>query len=173
MHKLLIFTLMIFLLPSQSQARETFTGWFFDYPYEYTPEKPLSENGKDPHNIQWHNNLYYDQNWHPQHWVNAKGSIEAVLQGFYNSKIIIDDDDLHRTEDPEDMDLDPRVVVGDNFMHLSGLEKRRIAIFLDYAYGVTRPDGVGHYEVYYNRTKRFWGYSDPIAVYSFGGLQLQ
>ena len=127
--------------------------------------KPHLEDPEMPHNTQWQKGLYAGSDWHPENWIKAKGSIRAVLDGFYKYNII----------KSQDVDGDtPVLIVGDGFMRLSGQEKRRVAEFVDYVFQVTTTAPAGMYVLYYDRTDKWiFGRGNPIGMYTEAGLQLQ
>ncbi len=126
-----------------------FPYWGWD---QQLTTRPYLENGKTPHNSQWENDA-----WTPQDWIEAKGSARAVMDGLYRNHVIID----------KDLDDDvPEVEVGQNFMRLSGQEKRRVAAFVDHAYKITNKSP-GMYVLVHAAS------DDPVGVYTKQGLQLQ
>ena len=149
--------------PSQARDQTVFERWLFNFGEEESFD-PHIHHSKVPHRIQWQNGLYHDQFWHPQNWVNAVGSVDRVMDRFYNDEFIR----------KVDMDCEPPYIsVGDSFMRLSSYDKRRVMKFFDYANGVTGPQNPNALEIYYFRTERFWGKGDPVAYYGPGGLQLR
>lgn len=157
----------IFLLLGAFDAQAKPKPWYWSWwPAHWDNQdfKPHLDDPKKPHNTQWQAGLYMDQDWHPENWVRSKGSIRAVLDGFYNNDII-------RSQDV-DGDI-PVLIVGDGFMNLSGQEKRRVTAFIDYAFQVTNSAPVQMYSIYYTRTKSPFGRGRPIGMYTPAGLQLQ
>lgn len=158
----------IFILFSASAAQATPKPWIWSWwPSHWHNQdfKPYLEDTKQPHNIQWQRGLYVDQDWHPQNWIEAKGSIRNVMDGFYKNNII----------KSQDVDGDmPVLIVGDGFMRLSGQEKRRVADFIDYVFQVTTTAPAGMYTIYYDRTDKWiFGRGNPVAMYTERGLLLQ
>lgn len=127
--------------------------------------KPYLEDAKAPHNEQWAPGLYANEDWHPENWIRAKGSIEAVMDDFYKTEVIVE----------QDVDDNmPVLVVGDTFMNLSTQEKQRVTGFIDYVYQVTTTAPAGMYTIYYERTDNWiFGRGDPIGIYGVHGLFLQ
>ena len=120
---------------------------------------PYYANGTDPHNEQWNDDALNSQNWTPASWVAwNKGDGLGLIQRWYSADIIrdqlIDDDKI------------PTLVVGPNFYHLSGDNKRKIIQTIDYVYGVTsiKPN------MFYLKD---WGTGKHIGFYSPKGLVLQ
>lgn len=157
----------IFVLFGSFEAEARPKPWYWSWwPAHWDDQdfKPHLEDPKMPHNTQWQNGLYDHDDWHPENWIRAKGSMRAVLDGFYKNDII-------REQDVDD--ATPILVVGDGFMNLSGQEKRRVTAFIDYAFQVTNSSSVGMYSIYYHRTDNLFGRGRPIGMYTPAGLQLQ
>lgn len=115
--------------------------------------QPYLENAKHPHPSQW-----ADQDWYAEDWISQRRSGLALVQGFYDSGII------------RDQDTDggmPVLVVGPNFYHLSGLDKRRVVHTVDVVYGVTRQNRQAAILLKDWYTKR------TIGVFNDQGLALQ
>lgn len=85
--------------------------------------QPYLENAKHPHPSQW-----ADRDWYAEDWISQRQSGLALVQGFYSSDII-------RNQDVDDGV--PVLIVGPNFYHLSGYDKRRVVHTVDMVYGVT------------------------------------
>jgi hypothetical protein len=116
--------------------------------------RPELEDGKTPHNIQ-----FADDPWTPQEWIDSRGSVSAVVDGFYKAGIVTNQSRHWRTGVPI-------LEVGQGFMRLSGQEKRRVAKFMDYTFENTEGYG-GTYLL------RHAASGDSIGVYNTEGLQLQ
>lgn len=158
----------IFLVLSASSAEARPKPWYWSWwpaHWEDQDFKPHLDDPLMPHNVQWKNGLYNDEDWHPNNWIEAKGSMRKVLDGFYKNDII-------RSQDVDSQEI-PYLVVGDGFMNLSGQEKRRVTAFIDYAFQVTNSAPVEMYSIYYFRTKNLFGKGRPIGAYTQAGLQLQ
>lgn len=165
--RLLAIFCSVFVLFSSFQADARPKPWYWSwFPSHWHDQdfKPHLEDPKIPHNTQWQNGLYNNDDWHPENWIKAEGSIRNVLDGFYDNDIIREQDVYH--------DI-PALIVGDGFMNLSGQEKRRVTAFIDYAFQVTNSSPVGMYSIYYYRTKTPLGKGRPIGSYTPAGLQLQ
>ena len=124
----------------------------------YKKFAPFLENGKHPHNAQWK-----DQNWYAEDWISqTKGSPDRkglnLVDGFYKAGILKD----QKIED----DI-PVLVVGPQFYHLSGYDKRRVAHTVDVVYGITQEKENGVFILKDWRTKQ------PVGLYTEYGLQLQ
>lgn len=158
-------SVFVLLSAGDAYARPKPTYWFW-WPghWENQDFKPFADDPMMVHNSQWEQGLYVDSEWHPQNWIDTKGSMRAVLDGFYDYDII--------REQTVDGHI-PVLIVGDGYMNLSGLEKRRVADFVDYVFQVTTTAPAGMYAIYYHRTKTLWGRGDPIGMYTKHGLQMQ
>lgn len=162
---LILSVFMIASLPlSSAQAgSKNLLDWLFTPKMEPDNREYLMD-GKLPHNSQWTAKWNPEHDWSPEKWIRAEGSAEAVMENFYRAGIIREQD--------EDGDI-PVLVVGDAYMNLSGQEKRRVAEFVDYAFGVTERPVNPFFYIYYDRTDSWFSRGDPIGVYTAGGLQLQ
>lgn len=130
-------------------------GWWPWHFEELDYERRLLDPPTLPNNQQWSGDR-----WQPQDWVAARGSAKAVIDGLYDAKIITDQD----VDDGI-----PVLEVGPGFRRLSGREKRHVAAFVDYAYGITKKSGKdGMFHVIDDCT------DEPIGLYTAAtGLQLQ
>ena len=108
--------------------------------------QPYLENAKHPHPAQW-----ADQDWYAEDWISQRQSGFNLVQGFYSSDII-------RNQDVDDGV--PVLVVGPNFYHLSGYDKRRVVHTIDVVYGVTQQQQGATIMLKDWYTKRAIGYFD-------------
>jgi hypothetical protein len=119
---------------------------------------PYYSNGTDPHNTQWNDDQLNRQNWSPDKWVSwNKGDGLGLIQKWYTADILRDqmiDDGV------------PVLVVGPNFYHLSGYDKRRVIETIDHVYAVTSAMP----KMFYLQD---WGTKKHIGYYSPKGLVLQ
>lgn len=115
--------------------------------------QPYLENAKHPHPTQW-----ADRDWYAEDWIAQRQSGLALVQGYYNANII------------RDQDVDdgmPVLIVGPNFYHLSGYDKRRVVHTIDVVYGVTaRQQGAAI-------TLKDWHTKRAIGYFDTQGLTLQ
>ncbi len=139
----------------QAKAVEKSPLRLFWWPEHWQPPvfEPYLRDSKLYHDTQWN-----DGDWHPQEWIDEKGSIEAVVEGFYEARII--------TRQYVDGEM-PVLEVGRRFLELSDQEKRRIASFIDYGFGVTKNAETGSFEI--KMIKK----DNPLGIYTKEGLQLQ
>jgi hypothetical protein len=119
---------------------------------------PYYENGTDPHNTQWNDDQLARGTWSPEQWVSwNKGNGLGLIQRWYTADILRDqmiDDGV------------PVLVVGPNFYHLSGYDKRRIIQTIDHVYAVTSVKP----RMFYLQD---WATDRHIGYYSPAGLVLQ
>ena len=81
---------------------------------------------------------------------------KAVIDGFYSSGIVTDqysDDDI------------PVLEVGQRFLELSDQDKRRVAMFIDDTFGITKAHGL--FLIYFHK------HETPVGLFTSEGLQLQ
>ena len=74
------------------------------------------------------------EEWYVEDWTAQKPAMN-IINGFYKADILRDQ--------IKDADNVPVLVVGPNFYHLSGLDKRRVITLVDKAYTLTGPDKQG------------------------------
>jgi hypothetical protein len=136
------------IAPAQAQN----LGKYIWGPPNTDPVRPYLEEGKIPHNSQW-----ADDKWTPQDWIDSRGgSAKAVIDGFYSSGIVTDqysDDDI------------PVLEVGQRFLELSDQDKRRVAMFIDDTFGITKAHGL--FLIYFHK------HETPVGLFTSEGLQLQ
>lgn len=108
--------------------------------------QPYLENAKHPHPAQW-----ADRDWYAEDWIAQRQNGLQLVQGFYNSGII---------RDQEVDDGMPVLLVGPNFYHLSGYDKRRVVHTIDVVYGVTAQQQGAAITLKDWHTRRAIGYFD-------------
>lgn len=114
---------------------------------------PQLENGKHPHNSQW-----FGKEWYAEDWLVQYERDLDLIDGFYKADIFHD----------QKMEGDiPVLVVGPNFYHLSGYDKRRVTHVLDVVYAITDGDGAQVFKL------QDWRTGEDIGWYSKNGLQIQ
>ena len=113
------------------------------------------KDGKTPHNSQWD-----DENWHPEYWVEDKGSVTAVIDGFYDGGVIVE-----QYEDEV-----PVLEVGRPFLQLSPLEQRRVIEFVDFAFKITEAKPHGIFYIVIDHEKKG---KELLGIYTINGLQFQ
>ncbi|MCB1591301.1 MAG: hypothetical protein KDI90_02505 [Alphaproteobacteria bacterium] len=102
--------------------------------------------------------LWDNDNWTPEAWIKDAGDEKRIIRDFYAADIVSDQ--------YVDGDNIPVLVVGDNFMKLSGLDRRRVLKFVDHVFGITQAEDDGMFYVYYRELD-----DDPLGVYNKYGLQ--
>lgn len=138
-------------VPAQAHSGWGLFAWLFGHEdHDYT--SPYLEDGKRPHNTQW----YYKDEWYADDWLTQYENELDLINGFYEADIF---------RDQKDDGGVPVLVVGPNFYHLSGYDKRRVTHVLDVVYGITDGDGVF--------LVRDWRTHRDVGVYTKHGLQLQ
>jgi len=126
---------------------------FFQQPRDHhEPFQPYLDNSRESQIPQWEN-----ENWYVEDWTSQRDGMDLV-NGFYKSNIIMDQKSGHSGL--------PILVVGPNFYHLSGLDKRRVVQTLDTVYGVTDSKQNGSFLL------RDWYTNLYIGQFNQNGLQL-
>ena len=116
---------------------------------DYTP---YLENARHTQHLQ-----YKDEDWYVEDWTAQENGMNLVKK-FYNADIFND----QKTTSTGMAEL----VVGPNFYHLSGLDKRRAVTLIDTVYGVTDNNENGAFIV------SDWYTKKPIGVFDQHGLRL-
>lgn len=118
-------------------------------------ERRYLRDGTTPHNNQWNG-----ENWHPEYWVEAEGSVTKVIDGFYKSGVIVDqyDDEVHVLE------------VGETFLRLSPVDQRHVVEFVDYAFKITEQQPHGIFYVVFDHKRKG---QELLGIYTVNGLQFQ
>jgi len=148
-----VFGVVFTTLPAQAQPKYSYWAW----PESHWVDqnfRPYLEHPKHPHNSQWDHKVWEPADWSAQSDIGNAG----ILRGFYVSEIFV----------RQYMDGDmPVLVVGPNFYHLSGYDKRRVTRMVDEYYQITsaRPNALF--------TVEDWRSRKPIGIYTAHGLQLQ
>jgi hypothetical protein len=152
-------TLCFFSTPSQADGGAKKDYWIFGHhwaPSHWRNQDfiPYFENGTEPHN-----QTTQPQNWSPERWINTtshKNGLSLINQ-WYVSDILRDqyvDDGV------------PNLVVGPNFYHLGGTDKRKVMSTLDHVYQATSQSP----KMFYIRD---WKTDEVIGYYTPSGLILQ
>lgn len=132
---LILFTIFSFLIgveKAQAEPKTSFWGWnkekeHYDSIKRYNP---YLENSRHVQIPQWAH-----QEWYAEDWLTQKDGME-LIQGFYKADILRDQIVAKQSQLPN-------LVVGPNFYHLSGYDKRRVVHIVNVVYGMTasKPDG--------------------------------
>lgn len=129
MKKSALLGLSILLVTSSAAVHADPKPWRFSWGYDYPEHQPLQyfyENPRWEHPEQFKQDL---ANWKPQDWVNeSHGSGDYLLYKWEQTGILHDQKSRRGV---------PELVVGPNFYHLSGLDKRRVLATVDHVTGRT------------------------------------
>ncbi len=117
---------------------------------------PYLENARHTQHLQ-----YKDKDWYVEDWTSQEDGMSLVKK-FYKAEIF--HDQKHNQKVGEESL--PELVVGPNFYHLSGLDKRRAVTLIDTVYGVTDNSENGAFIV------SDWYTKKPIGVFDQHGLLL-
>lgn len=130
-------------------------GWWPGH-WEWTSYKkfhPYLENGKQTQNQQW-----AAEDWYVQDWLSQYENEFALIDGFFKADIL-----RKQTSD----DNVPVLIVGPQFYHLGGLDKRRVLTTLDEVYGITAS---GEHPAIILKD---WHTKREIGIFTKDGLQLE
>lgn len=97
------------------------------------------------------------EDWVAEDWISQYNNPKDIVAGFYKADILRD-----QTFDEERKIL----VVGPNFYHLSGLDKRRVTHVVDVISGITKSSEEGAFFL------KDWKTNDYIGVHDRFGLRL-
>lgn len=128
--------------------------WNRDYKQYRTQKKynPHLENARHLQIPQW-----ADEDWYVEDWTSQQDGM-TIIEGFYAADILRDQK-IGYAELPD-------LVVGPNFYHLSGFDKRRVVHTVDAVYGVTDK----HKNASFILTD--WNTKMPIGMFDKNGLRL-
>ncbi len=96
--------------------------------------------------------------WTPEAWVKEAGDAKRIIRDFYETGIIVDQ--------YENSDNIPVLKVGETFVRLSGVDRRRVLKFVDHTFGITTAEEFGMFYVYYDQNDE-----DPMGVFNKYGFQ--
>lgn len=102
--------------------------------------------------------LWDRDNWTPEAWIKDAGDAKRIMRDLYAVDIVSD----QFTND----DNIPVLVVGQNFLRLSGLDQRRVLQFVDHVFEITKTDPQGMFFIYYREND-----DAPIGVFDKNGFQ--
>jgi hypothetical protein len=140
-------------IPAQAEPKWSYWAWPESHWVDQT-FKPYLEHPMHPHNTQWDRVA-----WNPADWsAQSENGTAGILRGFYTAEIFV----------RQYMDGEmPVLVVGPNFYHLSGQDKRRAVRMVDEYYQITKARENGMFLI------EDWRSRKPIGTYTAHGLQLQ
>jgi len=118
----------------------------------YKPFRPYLEDSKHLQIPQWE-----DENWYVEDWTSQKDGLD-LIKGFYDADIIRD-----QAVGKNEM---PVLIVGSNFYHLSGLDKRRVTQTIDTVYGIVSAKQNGSFLI------QDWSTRSYIGAFDENGLRL-
>ena len=130
MRKTLALTGIILLaLTAAAEAKPKFLGFWWPSHWRDQDFQPYYEESIGPHNTQWDDNSLSDKNWTPIEWARMDGGNgQRLVQKWFNADILRDDYMKKGVA---------HIVVGPNFYHLGGSDKRRVMETLDAVYKLT------------------------------------
>lgn len=102
--------------------------------------------------------LWDRDDWTPEAWIKDAGDVNRIMHDLYATDIIAD-----QYTDGKNI---PVLVVGYNFMRLSGTDRRRVLEFIDHVFKITQAHENGMFFVYYREADK-----KPIGVYDKNGFQ--
>ena len=114
--------------------------------------QPYLENSRHLQIPQWEH-----EDWYVEDWASQKPAME-IIQGFYEADIL--KDQIHGSDEF------PVLIVGPNFYHLSGYDKRRVVTLVDSVYGISGNAKKGSFFL------RDWYTHQTIGVFDQEGLHL-
>lgn len=141
--------------PALAEQKPWWIGWWPGH-WEWTSYKkfqPYLENPKETQNQQW-----AAEDWYVQDWLSQNESNFALIDGFFKADI------LRKQTSEGDI---PVLIVGPQFYHLGGFDKRRVLTTLDTVYGITER---GTHPVI---VLKDWHTKREIGLFSKDGLQIE
>lgn len=150
----LLFSFAPFTNPAMSMDRPSWQvlDIFTKHRSPYKSFKPYLENTAHLQIPQWE-----DENWYVEDWTSQKDGLE-LIKGFYDADIIRDQ--------MVAKNMVPVLVVGANFYHLSGLDKRRVLQTVDTVYGITSEKPNGSFLI------KDWFTKEYIGAFDENGMRL-
>ena len=141
--------------PASAEPAPWVFGWWPGHREctSYKKFNPYLENGKETQNQQW-----AAEDWYVQDWLSQNENNFALIDGFFKADIL-----RKQTSD----DGVPVLLVGPQFYHLGGFDKRRVITTLDTVYGITES---GEHPVIILKD---WHTKREIGLFSKDGLQLE
>lgn len=143
------------IAPAKAEPKPWMFGWWPGH-WEWTSYKkfhPYLENGKETQNQQW-----AAEDWYVQDWLSQNKDNFALIDGFFKADIL-------RKQTTEDHV--PVLIVGPQFYHLGGFDKRRVLTTLDTVYGITES---GEHPVI---VLKDWHTKREIGLFDKSGLQIE
>ncbi len=150
---LLFGTLLVFAQnPAHAEPKPWIWSWWPSH-WQNLDFKPYLGNQQISQRSLWD-----DDQWTPEAWIKDAGDAKRIMRDFYAYDIVSDqyvgDENI------------PVLEVGQGFMRLSSLDRRRVLQFVDHVFGITKGEENGMFYVYYRELD-----DDPLGVYNKYGLQ--
>lgn len=153
---LVVLALFATSFPDLSHARKTETcpwNWWSQNWKQQTFKPYLAGDGKLSQRGLWDNDT-----WTPEAWIKDAGDEKRIMHDLYATDIVSD-----QYTDENNI---PVLVVGQNFMRLSGTDQRRILMFIDHIFKITSAEQNGMFFVFYRENEE-----KEIGVYDKNGFQ--
>ncbi len=141
-----------FSTQSYASAKPWVWGWWPSH-WQGLDFKPYLGDQKGSQRSLWDND-----SWTPEAWIKDAGDEKRIIRDFYAVNIV--------TNQYKDSNNIPILEVGDAFINLSGLDKRRVLQFVDHVFEITSSEENGMFYVFYSENTK-----DPLGVYNKYGLQ--
>jgi len=149
--RIFLFLLFITAFAAPANAKNSILpSWGSKYIQE--DFQPFLEDEKHLQIPQWQ-----DKNWYVEDWLVQKDPMD-LMRGFYKADIIRD-----QTMTKEN---NPILIVGPNFYHLSGFDKRRVTQTIDKIYEISSTSEAGSFML------QDWSTRQYIGVFDSNGLRL-
>ncbi len=151
---LVFFCLFGGLSQAVAETKRSWWGWSNEHNHyrEIKQYDQYLENSRHEQVPQWAH-----EDWYAEDWTSQTDGM-SLIRGFYKADILRDQKTGHA-------DL-PMLIVGPNFYHLSGYDKRRVAHIVDVVYGITASKPHGSFIL------QDWNTRRPIGVFDSNGLTL-
>ncbi len=162
-YKLLILLVFLTIFGASNQSLAESKGFKLAFPFhdwsenhkqhrEFKKYNPYLENSRHLQVPQWEHT-----DWMVEDWTSQTDGM-TLIKGWYAADILRDQTMGHAQL--------PVLVVGPNFYHLSGLDKRRVVTTIDVAYGITKSKNNGSFML------TDWYTKKPIGTFDRHGLRL-
>ncbi len=153
---LIFITVLAVFAPTRAADRPGYfsSGTFWGDGSETDYTIPPYVNGAVlPNNAQW---KMHD--WSPARWIGEGQSALDVIEHFYKTGLVVDQD----VDDGV-----PVLEVSDLFLRLSDADKRKVLMMFDYSYDITSRSEPALFMIEHERT------GDILGSYGVAGMQLQ
>jgi len=140
------------LSPSYASEKPWVWGWWPSH-WKGLDFKPYLGNQKIGQRSLWDND-----DWTPEAWIKDAGDEKRIMRDFYATGIVV-----KQYEDSDDI---PVLEVGDTFIQLSGIDRRRVLQFIDHVFEITKSEENGMFYVFYSEHD-----SEPFGIYNKYGFQ--